>query len=261
MGVPRGSWFVCLHVREPGYHMQWHKKHPGTRNTHPYTYLKAIQEIVDRGGYVVRMDDKSMTPMPPMEGLVDYAHCPEKSDFMDIFLCATCRFFMGTNSGLGLVPPLFGVPCAMTNWSPIGLRQRYPQDLFIPKLVYSIRRGGFLTFGEMFTSPAGWGQFSDYFKQNDLFVTDNTPHDLRDLAIEMIDTLDNPSCVPRASLELRAQFEAVALSHGSYRGAHIGCRFLQKYAALLSSSGTLEIQDSAQARRLMRPEVPGEAPV
>lgn len=113
----------------------------------------------------------------------------------------------------------------------------------------------------MFTSPASWGQFSDYFKQNDLLVTDNTPHDLRDLAIEMIDTLDNPSCMPRASLELRAQFEAVALSHGSYRGAHIGCRFLQKYAALLSSGGTLEIQDSAQARRLMRPEVPGEAPV
>lgn len=258
MGIPRGAWFVCLHVREPGYHAQWHRKHPATRNADPGNYRDAVREVINRGGYVVRMGDASMTPMPPMDGLVDYAHHPLKSDFMDIFLCATCRFFIGTNSGLGLVPPLFGVPSALTNWSPIGLPQWYPQDLFIPKLIYSRKEERFLTFGELFTTPAGWEQFSDYFDKSELLVIDNDPDDLRDLVVEMFAKLDNELEIPETTLKLRDRFEAMALDSGSYRGARIGSRFLEKYAHLLGSPGDVPKlrEDSWKRHRLLGAEIP-----
>ncbi|HVA41598.1 MAG TPA: TIGR04372 family glycosyltransferase, partial [Candidatus Binataceae bacterium] len=73
-GIDPERWFVCLHVREPGFHRAWHKTHPGTRNADVSTYLKAVRSIVERGGQVVRMGDPSMKPLPRIEGLFDYAH-------------------------------------------------------------------------------------------------------------------------------------------------------------------------------------------
>ena len=79
------------------------------RNADVVTYLPAIREVIARGGYIIRLGDSSMRPLPKEKGIVDYALSNAKSEFMDLFLCSTCKFFIGTNSGLGLVPPIFGV--------------------------------------------------------------------------------------------------------------------------------------------------------
>lgn len=233
LGVARGSRLVCVHVREPGFHNAWDRKHPGTRNADPRTYSLAIEALAERGATVIRLGDKSMTPMPRTKGLIDYAYSDAKSEFMDVFLCASCIFFIGTNSGLGLVPPLFGVPCALTNWSPIGLPQWYPGDLFIPKLVYSGRLRRPLTFTEMFGTDAGWSQFDEYFEKNELDVIDNTPEDLRDLVIEMFDRIDGGPHYSEQDTDLLKRYEAIALEHGSYLGAQMGVAFLRKYGNLL----------------------------
>jgi putative glycosyltransferase (TIGR04372 family) len=148
---------------------------------------------------------------------------------------------VGTNSGLGLVPPVFGVPCALTNWSPIALPQWYPNDLFIPKLCFSEPLGRLLTFEEMFASQAGWGQFADYFVRERIRLIDNSPEDLRDLVEEM---LERESGNLRESPEDAQRFESyrsLSLAAHSYAGARIGRRFLRKYAQLLPS------QDGMQA--------------
>jgi putative glycosyltransferase (TIGR04372 family) len=235
LGVPEGAWYVCLHVREAGFHQAWHKKHPATRNADVSTYIEAIRAVTEKGGYVIRMGDPTMQPLPSMPGLIEYARSGSKSEFMDVFLCASCRFFIGTNSGLGLVPPVFGVPCALTNWSPIALPQWYPNDLFIPKLCFSERLGRLLSFEEMFSSQAGWGQFADYFVRERIRLIDNTPEDLRELVEEM---LERESGGLRESEEDAQRFESyrsLALAAHSYAGARIGRRFLRKHAGLLPS--------------------------
>jgi len=234
LGIPDGAWYVCLHVREPGFHQAWHKHHPGTRNADIRTYTDAMRAVTERGGYVIRMGDNSMRRLPFMDKVIDYAHSDCKSEFMDLFLCASCRFFIGTNSGLGLVPPVYGVPCALTNWSPIALPQWYPNDLFIPKLCHSERLGRLLTFKEMFRSKAGWGQFSDYFARERITILDNGPDELSDLVVEM---LDRESGVLRETQEDAALYDTYlrhALEAGSYAGARIGRRFLSKHRELLA---------------------------
>ena len=47
--------------------------------------------------------------------MIDYACSDLRSDWMDIFLCAQCRFFIGCQSGLSAVPSVFGVPVVMTD--------------------------------------------------------------------------------------------------------------------------------------------------
>ena len=73
LGMPEGAWWVCMHVREAGYH-------PGSmrrndfRDSDPMSYLEAVRAIRARGGWVVRIGDPSMTPLQQMEGVIDYVH-------------------------------------------------------------------------------------------------------------------------------------------------------------------------------------------
>ena len=66
MGIPLSDWFVALHVREDG--------DLDYRNSSIGNYPDAIRVITRAGGWVVRLGDASMTPMPDMERVIDYAH-------------------------------------------------------------------------------------------------------------------------------------------------------------------------------------------
>jgi putative glycosyltransferase (TIGR04372 family) len=235
LGIPQGAWFVCLHVRESGFHKGWHDKHPGTRNADVMTYLKAVQLVIDAGGWVVRMGDSTMRPLPECKGLIDYAHSSMKSPEMDVFLCAKARFFIGTNSGLGLVPPIFGVQCALTNWTPIALPQWYGRDRFIPKTIYSKKLGRPLTLTELLGSPVAWQQFQSYFDEHGLEVRDNTEDEIADLVDELLQETSGSDPLTPADKQLSDKYNQLAVRCGSYAGARLGQAWLRKHAAELQS--------------------------
>jgi len=229
LGIPKGSWYVCLHVREPGFHNKWHKSNPGTRNADVMTYLPAIREVVARGGYVIRMGDASMRPLPKEKGIVDYALSDLKSEFMDLFLCASCKFFIGTNSGLGLVPPIFGVPCAMTNWSPICLPQWYPNDTYIPKLIYSAKLGRLLTYSELLFSKAGWLQFEKPLAEEGMTVVDNSAEEIKEFVLEML-AVDESNPIQHI---IHTELGELGEQANSYRGAKLSYSFISRYKEVL----------------------------
>jgi len=234
LGLPRGQWFVCLHVREAGFHKAWHEKHPGIRNADILTYLKAVQRIIDSGGCVIRVGDPTMVRLPPKKGLIDYAHAEIKSEELDVFLCAKARFFIGTNSGLGLVPPIFGVPCAMTNWAPIALPQWYGRDRFIPKTIYSAKLGRALSLTELLSSPAAWQQFQSYFDDAGLEVRDNTEDEIDELIAELLEETAGQDCLTPEDKILVQGYNHLVVNNKSYVGARLGRACLRRHAAELS---------------------------
>lgn len=233
LGLPRGQWFVCLHVREAGFHKAWHEKHPGTRNADVMTYLKAVQRIIDCGGWVVRVGDPTMAKLLPQKGLIDYAHADIKSEELDVFLCAKARFFIGTNSGLGLVPPIFGVPCAMTNWTPIALPQWYGRDRFIPKTIYSVKLGRPLSLTELLSSPAAWQQFQSYYDAEGLEVRDNTEDEIDELVAELLEETSGQECLTPDDQRLVQGYNRLVVRNRSYVGARLGRACLRKHATEL----------------------------
>lgn len=238
-GLPANAWFVCLHVRESGFHLNWHKQNPGTRNASISSYLDTILYITSIGGYVIRMGDNSMEKLPQLDRVIDYAHTIDKSDYMDIFLCANCKFFIGTNSGLGLVPPVFGKKCLLTNWSPIAIPQWYPEDIFIPKLVRRKTDKTYLSFKEMFSTIAGWSQFQKYYDAANLEVVDNSSDEILNGVKDIIKNLDtNKELVEN---QLVRDFAKLSYEFIGYSGSKISPSFIKKYIKLMPEDSFAKI--------------------
>ncbi|MCG8511756.1 MAG: TIGR04372 family glycosyltransferase, partial [Rhodospirillales bacterium] len=100
LGLPESAWFVCLHVREAGFYAErtpWNRNR--LRNADIMTYLPAIEAITAEGGWIVRIGDHTMAPMPDLPNVVDLATRHPHDDWLDIFCIADCRFLLATTSG------------------------------------------------------------------------------------------------------------------------------------------------------------------
>ena len=62
MGLSSDDWFVCIHVRESGFRNDAARRE--YRNANIDNYVKACERIIEKGGWVIRMGDNSMKPLP-----------------------------------------------------------------------------------------------------------------------------------------------------------------------------------------------------
>jgi putative glycosyltransferase (TIGR04372 family) len=147
------EWFVAMHIREGGYHGDG----PGTTRQHRSAnvedYLDAIAQITERGGAVVRLGDKSMTPLPNMRAVFDYAHSERKSAEMDLFLCAAARLFIGTTSGLTTAVQALDTPMLLVNCTSTDCQFWHDRTVFTVRPVYDRRRRRYLSLGETYRQP------------------------------------------------------------------------------------------------------------
>jgi putative glycosyltransferase (TIGR04372 family) len=235
LGLPEDAWFVCVHSREGGYSPADEHLH-AFRNSDIENYRLAMQAIVDRGGWCIRVGEGNSKKVTPMKGVIDYAHCGMKGDWMDVFLCASCRFFLGNSSGLYLVATVFGRPSALANLTPLSssLPVGYG-DIGIPKLLRKRTTGELLGFARVLKSPVANYRFASQYLEDDLQVEENAPEEIRDLALEMLGRMDGSLQYGAADDTLQQRFRGLlAPGHYSYGAAsRIGRDFLRKYASLL----------------------------
>lgn len=237
LGIPKDAWFVAIHVREGGF-LPANELIQSHRNASVKNAIPALREIVGRGGICVRMGDKTMAPLPEMEGVIDYAHHPLKSDRLDVVLCAKARFFLGCTSGLALLSSIFGVPVAYANMIPVEtLGTRYC-DISIPKLVWSKNQQRYLRFREMFASGISGFFFSHQYEKAGLIAEENSPDDILDLIKEMLDRLDHIFKEEPEDSELHADYmKLFKEGHYSYRAcSRVGISFLRRHKSLIFAS-------------------------
>lgn len=227
LSVPRDSWFVALHVREGDQRIT-----RSNADAKIETYFNAIKAITERGGWVIRMGHAGMTPLPRMPGVVDYANSVFKSDWMDVFLWASCQFHIGTASGPQSVPPTFGRPVLYTNCPAIGIVEDYSNSLMLPKLYWSNTENRFFTFREMLDSPIGW-TVSRIFDGIDCNIIDNSPEEIEMAVLEMLDKIKQPEDDDLLS-DLQIKFNTLRSEYGDTGGMTISETFIQKHSELLS---------------------------
>jgi putative glycosyltransferase (TIGR04372 family) len=233
LGLPPGAWFVCVHVREPGFSPSDEAAH-SHRNADPRRVHAAMQEIVRRGGWCMRMGDPSMTPLEAIPGVIDYAHHSLRSGRLDVMLCARARFFLGNTSGLALVSSAFGVPSALANMIPLSVLGVLPADLSIPKLLRAAD-GRTLGFAEVLDSPAGDFRYAHLYAGEGLRAEENSPEEILEMVREMLDRLDGSHADAPEDADLQARFMALLRpGHYSYGSAsRVGAGFLRRHRSLL----------------------------
>ena len=227
LGVSPDAWFVSLHVRDTGT--------GNPRDADIGTYRMAMESIVAHGGWVIRMGEPSMSPLPPMSQVIDYAHNEARSDWMDVFLWASCRFFIGTRSGPAHVPPTFGVPCVLTNSFPMAMPFPYP-NIGIYKLYQSGKDERYMSFNEACTSRVGLAEPRKYIASLGIRLVDNTPEEINDVVLEMLERLEGTLKYSAEDEQLQERFRNLKptfLNQSGISPGLVGREFLRKYAYLL----------------------------
>jgi len=238
LGLPDDAWFVSLHVRESGFKQdQGYSAVEAVLNADIETYTEAMESVADRGGWVIRIGDERMRPLPPMRNVIDYACSSHKSEAADVFLLGGCRFFIGTSSGPAYVPPLFGIPCVLTNWAPTGQRPFNERDLYILK-VYDeplqiadkvVSRP--MKFSEFLSPPIGYAANCEHAQS--LKVVANSPAEICEVVVEMLDRLDGHINSTTSDEKLQTKFDQIAEANECIGNARVGTDFLRRHVARL----------------------------
>lgn len=138
IGVPEGALFVCIYSRDSTYLSSaipsgnW--RYHDHRDADIQSYMQAAQQLSARGYYVLRMSAAISEPFTTNDPrIIDYA-ATHRDEFMDVYLSANCRLFLGPAAGIYAVARIFRRPIACVNYIPLSNAATWSgQGLFIPK--------------------------------------------------------------------------------------------------------------------------------
>lgn len=242
MGIPNGAPFVCFAARDTAYmraiYPRYDFRYHDYRNSSIDNYLNAAKAMVNRGYFAIRMGAAVAAQLDAScPRIIDYAGNGNRSDFLDIYLAAKCRMFIGSADGIIGIPLIFRRPIIMVNFVPHGDIWSWSQDfLGIPKKLWLQRESRFMTFREIFDSEVHLFLDTEQYEQLGIEVVENTPEEIAAVAVEMHERLNGHWQTSEEDEELQSRFWSVHKS-GYPSGAiksRIGAEFLRQNRDLLN---------------------------
>ena len=184
VGIRPEDRLITVHVRESGYRATAGLRQRPLdllRNARIETYEQAFRALAARGYTVVRLGDSTMTPVAPVTGVVDLAHSPHRTEWLETWCIKRSQFLIGCDSGPSWLAFLLGVPVLTVNALHFRDMAR-AQDRMICKLARERATGRALSVADMLTET---------YVRNGLDTSryehvDNDPADIADAAIDMI---------------------------------------------------------------------------
>ena len=199
---------VCLIVRDGG-----HYKSKGDTESSGYElinfnindFASAAAVLVAHGYQVVRMGSGSEQPFTNAPaGVIDYASSNQRSEFLDVYLAATCAFAVSTQTGPDAVCMLFRRPVLYVDVT------RYCQFFFGSKIatwtpVRLLKDGKILNLSDVVGSEIAWFKDPNLFAANGISQQKSTEGELRDLVALYIENRELPSSEVSRTQEIVAQ--------------------------------------------------------
>ena len=162
VGIGERDWFVCIFARDSDFlntlfpnsfiygslvKNDW--SYYNFRCANINSFRLAIQYIVEQNGFVIRMGYLAKVPLEfKHPKVIDYA-LNHRSDFLDVYLPAKCRFFLGTPGGGSDLPVVFNKPRVLVHCQPAGYVPRGKNDLYIPKKVIDLNTKQYVSFAKI----------------------------------------------------------------------------------------------------------------
>ena len=237
LGYPNEK-YVCLIVRDSAYLRQLRPDRDWSyhdyRDTNIKSYEKSAKALADRGYLVFRMGKAVQQPFEiDHPKIIDYAMSPRKSDFLDVWLMANCRFCISTGTGLDEIATVFRRPVVYVNYLPVLDVISYVPSISVFKRLDWADSGNPLTLSDHLRHT----YFnSEQYSADRIQITDLEGEEILDAVIEMEERLTSAWMPSEIADELQARFwEILRMSpaFNKYHGrihpdARIGARFLEK---------------------------------
>lgn len=240
-GIGEGDWYVCLHLREPGYHSAAVDSGQGNRNAEFQNYVEAIRFVTARGGRVIKMGSPDAPAVPTIPGLIDYARTAFKSEAMDIALIRHARYFIGTTSGLANVAISFGIPTAQVNCITTEYQPWTSSVRFCLKPVFD-RAGRMLTQRGITSDARWWLATHQTMRDAGFSSADNTPDEILE-TVRDVDALATGRRDTHAASGIFNQWRRhLAVPH-AYGAASPSLHFLDKHRAAFLPDSAEESAD------------------
>ncbi len=189
MNIPRAAPIVTLHVRESGYLQDDNRN--SYRNASIENYIPAINYLISKGFYIIRIGDRSMKCfVNPPQQLIDAPFHPEYTDFFEPYFVAVSKFFIGCTSGPDSLANALGTPVLFVNASLGPITWGTIEDLYVPKKIYSNKLDRYLTYEEFILSSAVGFYQDDHFQLSGAEFRENSPEEILRAVKEMDDRLN-----------------------------------------------------------------------
>lgn len=240
IGIPSESQFVCFNARDSAY-LEFYKpnhsyKYHDYRDSTIHNYLLAAEEMTRRGYWAIRMGAVVKEKLNTNNArIIDYA-VNHRSDFMDIYLCSRCKFFICDTAGIYAIASIFRRPIAWVNYIPLEYVPGWERKhIFIPKKLWLRKEKRFLTFREIIGSGIGRFLVNDEYDRLGIEVIENTADEIMNLAVEMDQRLNGAWHVTDEDEMLQQRFLALFKPSGLNKNffCRIGADFLRNNKELL----------------------------
>lgn len=192
MGVPPGSDFVCLMVRDNAYLSHHFPRHDYSyhdyRGSSIQNYVEMTEYLSSLGFYVIRMGERVETAFPKNHpNIIDYANSNVRSDFMDVYLGSKCYFAISTGTGWDAIPEMTRKPIVFVNFAPIGyLHTSRPGIITLIKKYKWMSTGEMLSMSDIFSSNIAFAlQSNDYFRSG-IILEENSSEEITETVKEMV---------------------------------------------------------------------------
>lgn len=217
LGLPSKAWFVCLHIRAKAHKFDH-------RAQELASYKLAVDEIIRRGGWVIRIGDSTMESWPEQYGVIDLTRVSGQEQWLHAAVMALCELFVGTTSGPSFIAPFFASKCLITNTTSIGRNtlSGLGRATYLPKILRD-ENGIGLNLLRTLESPAGYGELG----LNDLYrrgytLQDNSDVEIRDAVVAQLDNIK--------FVESDSAVDRVRENYGKFASSGKVCgTFIQKY--------------------------------
>ena len=240
MGIPEGTPHVCFLARDNAYlnstapDRDW--SHHDYRDATINNFLPAAEELTKRGYFAIRMGSVVTQPLETANAMIIDYPAKHRTEFMDIYLPANCRFTFGSDAGMITVPGIFRRPVTWVNMVPMeGMATWAKGDLTIPKKLWLRDEKRFMTFPEILGTEVGRFFRSEQYAELRIEVIEDTPQEIADVVLEMEERLAGRWETNKDDEELQARFWSL-FRRSELNGvflSRIGAQFLRDNRDLL----------------------------
>jgi len=185
--------FVCIFARDDAYlknfnpHHNWN--YHNTRNADIDSLIASAKYLIEKGFTIIRVGSIVKKPINfSHEKMIDLPYSGHRSEFMDIFILAHCKFIItGGSSGITDVTDCFDIPRLSVSLGEFGYIPISKNCLYTPKKYRCRNTNDYLHFKEACKMDNYWWHYPEVVG---LEAEETSPQEILEATKEMLARLD-----------------------------------------------------------------------